>query len=182
MMALTLIPPLTAADVLGLRAGDRVQITGTIYTARDAAHQRLVALVEQGEELPVDLDGQVIYYTGPTPPSPGRATGAAGPTTSARMDRFTPTILSLGVRAVMGKGERGEDVAAALRDHSAVYLAALGGAGALLARRIVSAEVVAYPELGTEAIFRLQVSDFPAIVAMDSHGGDIFSEGRARYG
>jgi len=180
-MPLTLNPPLTAGDVAGLRAGDRVLLSGTLYTARDAVHGRLAALVEQGKETPVDLKGQVIYYTGPTPPSPGRATGSAGPTTSARMDRFTPAILSLGVRALMGKGERGEEVAAALRRYGAVYLAALGGAGALLARRIVSAEVVAYADLGAEAIYRMDVADFPAIVAMDSHGGDIFRKGRADY-
>ncbi len=180
-MPVILEPPLSAEEVGALKAGDRVLLRGIIYTARDAAHGRLVALLEEGKQPPVDLVGQVIYYTGPTPPSPGRPTGAAGPTTSIRMDRYTPAILSLGVRAVMGKGERGEEMAEALSEHGAVYLAALGGAGALLARSIVSAEQVAYPDLGTEAIHRLEVKDFPAIVAMDSHGGDLFREGRKRY-
>jgi fumarate hydratase subunit beta len=180
-VAVKLTPPLAEADVLGLHAGDRVLISGTIYTARDAAHRKLVTLIEKDEDMPLELEGQLIYYTGPTPASRGRASGAAGPTTSSRMDRFTPALLARGVRAVMGKGERSKEVAAALREFGAVYLAAIGGAGALLAERILKAEVVAYPELGTEAIHRLEVIDFPAIVAIDCHGGDIYIDGRARF-
>lgn len=180
-MAVKLTTPLAEADVIGLRAGDRVLISGTIYTARDVAHRRLVALIEKGEDLPLKLEGQLIYYTGPTPATRGRATGAAGPTTSSRMDRFTPALLAGGVMAVMGKGERSKAVAAALREHGAVYLAAVGGAGAMLAERILRAEVVAYPELGTEAIHRFEVMDFPAIVAIDSRGGNIYESGRAQY-
>lgn len=179
--AIRLTPPLSRNDTEALRAGDRVLIDGTIYTARDAAHSRLIKLIEAGGELPLDLEGQVIYYTGPTPASPGRATGSAGPTTSMRMDRHTRAILELGVRALIGKGSRGEDVAEALKRHGAVYLAAVGGAGALLGERIREAEPVAYEELGTEAIHRLRVESFPAIVAIDSHGGDIFVAGRERY-
>jgi len=165
-----------------LKAGDTVTITGTIYSARDAAHRRIMELMDQGGELPFDLTGQLLYYTGPTPATPGRPTGSAGPTTSSRMDRYTPAILSLGVKAVMGKGDRSPEVARSLSENSAVYLAAIGGAGALLAERILSAEVVAWPELGTEAIHRFEVKDFPAIVAMDSDGGDIYTSGRNRYG
>lgn len=180
-MAIGIRPPLTEEDARGLRAGDKVFIDGVIYTARDTAHQRLVELLGQDGRLPFALEGQVIYYCGPTPAAPGRATGSAGPTTSSRMDSFTPLLLAEGIRAVIGKGQRGEEVAAALRQHGAVYLAAVGGAGALLAERITSAEAIAWPELGTEAVFRLEVQDFPAIVAMDSHGGDIFRDGRERF-
>ncbi|MHB0914224.1 MAG: Fe-S-containing hydro-lyase [Thermoleophilia bacterium] len=177
-----LTPPLTDADVVDLRAGDAVTISGVIYTARDAAHRRLVEMIDRGEELPVELAGQVIYYTGPTPASPGRATGSAGPTTSSRMDRYTPRLLSAcGVKALVGKGDRAEEVVRALVDNRAVYLAAVGGAGALLAETIVAAEVVAWPELGTEAIHRLEVREFPAIVAIDAEGSSIYHTGRKPY-
>jgi fumarate hydratase subunit beta len=137
--------------------------------------------MERGESLPVELEGAVIYYTGPTPASPGRATGSAGPTTSSRVDRYTPQLLARGLRAVIGKGDRSQEIAAALQENGAVYLAAVGGAGALLAERIVSAEIVAWPELGTEAIHRFQVEEFPAIVVMDAHGGNLYATGRSRY-
>lgn len=169
-----LMAPLAGANVEALAAGDRVLLYGTIYTARDVAHRRLVDLLERGEELPFDLMGQIIYYVGPTPPSHGRPAGSAGPTTSSRMDPFTPALLSTGVRALIGKGDRGEAVIEALKQHQAVYLAAVGGAGALLAERIKSAEVVAWPELGTEAVYRLEVEEFPAIVAIDAQGRDIY--------
>lgn len=181
-MTVRLQPPLAEDDVIGLHAGDRVSISGTIFTARDAAHQRLIACIEAGEKLPLELEGQLIYYTGPTPACAGRATGAAGPTTSSRMDRFTPALLAHGVRAVMGKGERSEAVILALKKYGAVYLAAFGGAGALLGQRIVKSEAVAYPELGTEAIHRFEVNDFPAVVAIDSQGGNIYQRGRTEYG
>jgi fumarate hydratase subunit beta len=164
-----------------LRAGDQVTINGVIYTARDAAHRRLVELIDRGQELPLELEGQVIYYVGPTPASPGRPTGSAGPTTSSRVDVYTPRLLDRGVLAVIGKGERSQEVAASLRENGAVYLAAVGGAGALLAEHILSAEPVAYPELGPEAIFRMEVRDFPAIVVIDTAGGNLYASGRAQY-
>jgi len=174
-------PPLTEADARALSAGDKVLVTGTIFTARDAAHSRMVELIERGEDLPIELDGQIIYYVGPTPASPGKPTGSAGPTTSIRMDRFTPQLLALGLRAVIGKGDRGPGFTAALKENGAVYLAAVGGAGALLAEKVKAAEVVAWPELGTEAIHRFEVEDFPAIVVMDAKGGDLYASGRAKY-
>ncbi len=180
-MAVKLKPPLLVGDVTSLRAGDEVLITGVIYTARDAAHRRLAELIEHRRDLPLELEGQVIYYTGPTPPSPGRPTGSAGPTTSSRMDPFTPAILSRGVRALIGKGERSQTVVEALQSHGAVYLAAVGGAGALLAETVIAAEPVAYRELGPEAIYRFRVKDFPAVVVNDAHGGDLFRSGRDRY-
>jgi fumarate hydratase subunit beta len=179
--AIRITPPLSEADARALEAGDEVLITGTIYTARDAAHRRLVDLLDAGGEPPFGLEGQVIYYVGPTPASPGRPVGSAGPTTSTRMDPFTPRVLAEGVRAVIGKGDRSAEVAEALAEHGAVYLAATGGAGALLAERIKSAEVVAWPELGTEAVHRFEVEDFPAIVVMDARGGDLYRSGREKY-
>lgn len=176
-----LIPPLNEADVRELKTGDRVLITGTIYTARDAAHRRMAELIGQGKDLPVELAGQIIYYVGPTPSSPGRPTGSAGPTTSSRMDRYTPAILSRGPRALIGKGDRSDEVAAALRERGAIYLAAVGGAGALLAQSIKAAEPVAWAELGAEAVYRLEVEDFPAIVVIDLHGGNLYCEGRGSY-
>lgn len=180
-MAVQINPPLNDAETRALKAGDEVLINGVIYTARDAAHKRLVSLLESGGELPLDLEGQVIYYTGPTPPPPGRATGSAGPTTSSRMDVYTPSLLECGLKAVIGKGDRGDGVIDALKRHGAVYLAAVGGAGALLAERISVAEAILYPELGPEAVYRLEVVDFPAIVAIDSHGADLYRSGRGRY-
>lgn len=180
-MAIQLTPPLAPEDMRPLRAGDRVSITGVMYTARDAAHRKLVELMDAGRELPLDLHGQIIYYVGPTPASPGRATGSAGPTTASRMDVYTPRILAQGVKALIGKGDRSAEVAAALKENSAVYLAAVGGAGALLAGHILAAEPVAWPELGPEAIYRLEVRDFPAIVVIDTEGGNLYETGRARY-
>ena len=177
----TISPPLSEEEARSLEAGTRVLITGTVYTARDAAHRRLVELLERGGEPPFGLAGQIIYYVGPTPASPGRATGSAGPTTSSRVDRFTPALLARGVRAVIGKGDRSPEVAAALGEFGAVYLAAVGGAGALLAEKIRSSEVVAWPELGTEAVHRFEVVDFPAIVVMDAHGGNLYESGRRRF-
>lgn len=176
-----LTPPIDAETTRALKAGDRILITGSIFTARDAAHRRMIELIEQGETLPVKLEGAVLYYVGPTPASPGRATGSAGPTTSSRVDRYTPQLLALGLRAVIGKGDRSPEVAAALQEHGAVYLAAVGGAGALLAEKVTAAEVVAWPELGTEAIHRFEVYEFPAIVVMDAHGGNLYATGRAGY-
>jgi fumarate hydratase subunit beta len=166
--------PLTEADVRQLVAGDEVAIDGTVYTARDMAHRRLCQAIDRGERLPIELAGAIIYFVGPTPARPGRVIGAAGPTTSARMDPFSPRLIAHGLRAMVGKGYRNEEVRRALREYGAVHLSTLGGAGALLSRHIVAAEVVAYEDLGTEAIRRLEVVDFPAIVAYDAAGGSVY--------
>jgi fumarate hydratase subunit beta len=173
--------PLGDADVASLRAGDRVRFHGVIYTGRDAAHGRLFALLEKGEALPIDVKGAVIYYTGPTPPRPGDAIGAAGPTTASRMDKFTPALLGLGLKGTIGKGYRGEHVKHALQKHKAVYFGSIGGAGAVLSQFVRKAEVVAYEDLGTEAIRRLEVEGFPAIVLYDCHGGDLYQDGQKQY-
>jgi fumarate hydratase subunit beta len=173
--------PLGDRDVEKLRAGDRVSINGTIYTARDAAHKRLFGLLKQGGELPFDLAGQVIYYVGPTPARPGAVIGAAGPTTAYRMDAYAPALIAKGLKGMIGKGSRGEDVIDALKRYKAVYFAATGGAGALISKRIKKVEMVAYEDLGTEAIRRLVVEDFPAIVANDMYGGDLYEEGLKKY-
>lgn len=168
--------PLTEADVRQLRAGDEVILDGTVYTARDMAHQRLCRAIDRGESLPIELEGAVIYFVGPTPARPGRVIGAAGPTTSARMDPFSPKLIAHGLRAMIGKGYRNEEVRRALQEYGAVHLSTLGGAGALLSRHIVRAEVVAYEDLGTEAIRKLEVVDFPAVVAYDAVGGTVYNE------
>ena len=162
--------PLTREAAAALRAGEEVLISGTIYTARDAAHKKLFELLQIGEKLPIDLKDAVLYYAGPTPPPPGYVIGSCGPTTSSRMDRFTPRLLEEGLRGMIGKGRRSPEVVAAIARCGAVYFAAEGGCGALLARCIKSAEVVAFPELGTEAVRRLQVVNFPAVVAVDAKG------------
>jgi fumarate hydratase subunit beta len=173
--------PLSDADVAALRAGDRVRITGVIYTARDAAHGRLLPLIEKGEPLPIDVTGAIIYYTGPTPAQPGDVAGSIGPTTASRMDKFTPALLKLGLKGTIGKGYRGQAVKDALREHRAVYFGTVGGAGALLSRHIRKLEIVAYEDLGTEAIRRLEVEAFPAIVLNDCHGGDLYQDGQKQY-
>jgi len=173
--------PLSDADVQSLKAGDRVRITGVMYTARDAAHGRLLPLIERGERLPIDVKGAIIYYTGPTPAKPGDVAGAIGPTTASRMDKFTPALLKLGLKGTMGKGYRGQAVKDALREHRGVYLGAIGGAGAVLSRHVKKLEVVAYEDLGTEAIRRLEVEGFPAIVLNDCHGGDLYEDGQKQY-
>ena len=179
MMELT--TPLTNEDIENLHAGDSVLLSGVVYTARDAAHARLVDLLRRGKPLPIDLTGQVIYYVGPTPAKPGRVIGSAGPTTAGRMDSYTPELLAAGLKAMIGKGERDESVIAALRKNKAVYFAATGGAGALLARHVVSCEVVAYEDLGCEAIHKLEVKDLPVVVINDCRGRDFYRESRARY-
>lgn len=165
-------PPLSQEAVSQLRAGDKVVITGVIYTARDAAHKRLVDLLNKGESLPFDPQGALIYYVGPTPPPPGRPAGAAGPTTAYRMDPYTPAMLAVGVKALMAKGKRSAEVREALKKYKGVYLAAVGGAGALIGRSIKKAEVIAFPELGPEAVRRLEVENLPAIVINDTEGND----------
>lgn len=176
-----LTAPLSDAAVEQLTAGDQVLISGVVYTARDAAHARLVALLEKGEELPFELAGQIIYFVGPTPAPPGRPIGAAGPTTSYRMDSYSPALLDRGLKAMIGKGKRSAEVKAALQRNKGVYLAATGGAGALISQRILSAEIVAYEDLGPEAIRRLVVKDFPAVVVNDCRGGDLYVDGRKQY-
>ncbi len=173
--------PLSDEDVTKLKAGDIVYLSGTIYTARDAAHKRLVELIEKGEKLPFDLQGAVIYYVGPTPPKPGEVIGSAGPTTSYRMDSYAPTLIEHGLKGMIGKGKRNEAVKESCRKYKAVYFGAVGGAGALLAQRIKEAEVIAYPELGPEAIRRLVVEDFPVVVVNDTYGNDLYEEGRKQW-
>jgi len=174
-------PPLTDDDVSLLKIGDKVLITGYIYTARDAAHKRLVELIKKDESLPFDIKGQIIYYVGPTPAKPGYVIGSAGPTTSYRMDPYTPPLLELGLKGMIGKGQRGKEVREAMKKYRAVYFEAVGGAGALLSRKIKSVEVIAYEDLGTEAIRKLYVEDFPVIVANDIYGSDLFTEGKSKY-
>lgn len=174
-------PPLTDEQVESLRAGDKVLITGVLYTARDAAHKRLIELIEKGQKLPFDPRGQLIYYVGPTPPKPGAVIGSAGPTTSGRMDAYTPRLLELGLKGTVGKGARSEGVIEAMKKHKAVYMAAVGGAAALIARSIKKAEIIAYEDLGPEAVRRLEVVDFPAIVVNDCLGGDLFRQGVEKY-
>ena len=174
-------PPLTEEIVRELKAGDEVLITGTLYTARDAAHKRLVELLDKGEELPVDVNGQIIYYVGPTPERPGNPIGSAGPTTAYRMDSYAPRLIKIGLRGMIGKGERGEGVVEAMKKHGAVYFASTGGAAALIAKSIVSAEIIAYEDLGAEARGELEVKDFPAIVAQDTHGNNVYKTGKEKY-
>lgn len=173
--------PLTDAVVDKLKAGDKVLITGVMYTARDAAHKRLIELLNAGKELPLDLKGQIIYYVGPTPEKPGEVIGSAGPTTSGRMDAYTPRLIELGLKGMVGKGARSKEVKDAISKHKAVYMAAVGGAAALIRRSIKKAEIIAYEDLGPEAIRRLEVVDFPAIVVNDVHGGDLFLQGVEKF-
>lgn len=173
--------PFTKEKLEPLRAGDTVFLTGTIYTARDAAHKRLIEMTENQEPLPFEVKDAVIYYVGPTPEKPGNPIGAAGPTTSYRMDAYAPTLLDLGETAMIGKGQRSQEVKDAAIRNGAVYFAAIGGAGALMAQKVKSAEIVAFEDLGPEAVRRLQVEDFPVTVVLDSAGGDLYQEGRAAY-
>ncbi len=164
-----------------LKAGDQVLITGTIYTARDAAHKRLIELLDAGKPLPIDVKGQMIYYVGPTPAKPGKVIGSAGPTTSGRMDAYAPRLIELGLKGMIGKGSRSKDVIEAMKKHKCVYLAAIGGAAALIAQRIKSSKAVAYEELGAEAICLIQVEDFPVVVVNDVYGNDLYEQGRKQY-
>jgi len=170
-----LSPPLTNKDVENLNVGDRVLISGNIYTARDAAHKKF------GENPPFDLKGQILYYASPTPAKPQAIIGSIGPTTSSRMDAFTPELLKKGLKATIGKGTRNKEVISAMEKYKAVYLVVPGGAAALLSKHIKKSKVLAYPELGPEAVLELEVNDFPAIVAIDCRGKDLFEEGRKRY-
>jgi fumarate hydratase subunit beta len=174
-------PPLSDADVESLKAGDRVRITGVLYTARDAAHALLLPLIDAGQPLPMDVRGQIIYYTGPSPARPGDIVGSIGPTTGGRMDKYTPKLLALGLKGTMGKGARSDAVKEAFKQYKGVYFGAIGGAGAVLSRFVKKVEIVAYEDLGTEAIRRIEVENFPAIVVNDCHGGDLYLEGMAQY-
>ena len=167
--------PLSDEVVRSLRAGDEVQISGVVYSGRDQAHKRLCGLIDAGGELPIELAGAVIYYVGPTPAPAGRAIGSAGPTTSSRMDAFSPRLIAKGLKGMIGKGYRGDEVRGALKEYGAVHFATIGGAGALLSNHIVECEIVAYEDLGTEAIRRLVLKDFPAVVAYDSYGGSVYN-------
>ncbi len=173
--------PLTDDVVKGLKIGDQVLITGTIYTGRDAAHKKMVESLDKHEPLPFDPKGQIIYFVGPTPAKPGNAIGSAGPTTSYRMNAYSPRLLDAGLKGMIGKGQMSDEVRAKLKEHKACYFLAIGGAGALIAKSIKEAEVIAYDDLGPEAVRKLKVEDFPAIVTFDCHGGNLFDEGIRQY-
>ncbi len=181
MESIRLNPPLKDEDIKKLRSGQKAIITGYIYTARDAAHKKMVELIENNKSLPFDPAGQIIYFVGPTPAKPGQVIGSAGPTTSGRMNKYSPVMLKAGLKGMIGKGEMGTEVTKALQEYKGVYFVATGGAGALIAKKISESEIVAYEELGPEAIRRLKVTDFPVIVAQDSHGGNLFTEGVVKY-
>jgi fumarate hydratase subunit beta len=173
--------PLDGQTARSLRAGDMVKISGTIYTARDAAHKRLIAAVEKGEELPIDVKDGIIYYVGPAPTPPGMACGSAGPTTSYRMDKYTPALLDRGLRGMIGKGVRSAEVIASMQKNGAVYFGATGGAAALISQCITESEPVLYGDLGAEAVYRMKVQDFPVIVIIDSEGRNLYEDGPAQY-
>jgi len=173
--------PFTEKTIEHLKAGDNLLLSGALYVARDAAHKRMVETLDRGEPLPFDITGQTLYYMGPSPAPPGRVIGSAGPTTATRMDAYNPRLLAAGLKGMIGKGVRSPAVKDAMKKHKAVYLAAVGGAGALISKTIIKSEVVAYPDLGPEAILRLEVKDFPATVINDIHGGDLYVEGKKKY-
>ena len=180
-MEYRLTAPMSREQARKLRTGDTILFTGTIYTARDAAHKRLVELLAEGKPLPFDVEGAVIYYAGPTPGQKGHPVGACGPTTSYRMDAYAPDMIAAGETVMIGKGKRGDNVVAAMKEHGAIYCAAIGGAGALLAHCIKEAEVIAYEDLGPEAIRRMKVVDFPCTVVIDSEGTNLYKTGREEY-
>lgn len=173
--------PLTKADAVSLTSGERVILSGTIYTARDAAHKRLIELIEQKKSLPFPIEGSVIYYVGPTPAPPGRVIGSSGPTTSYRMDAYSPRLLDIGLLGMIGKGDRSPEVIKSMIKNKAVYFAAIGGAAALISKHIISAEIIAYEDLGAEAIRKLEIKDMPVIVAIDSRGNSIYDTGPKEY-
>jgi fumarate hydratase subunit beta len=173
--------PLTEKAIEDLKTGDSVLLSGTLYVARDTAHRRMVEMLEKGEKLPFDIAGQTVYYMGPSPAPPGKIIGSAGPTTSSRMDACTPRLLTAGLKAMIGKGPRSNEVRAGIQKHRAVYLAAIGGIGALLSKKIKKSEVIAFEDLGPEALLRLEVEDFPVMVVNDIYGGDLYSQEREKY-
>jgi fumarate hydratase subunit beta len=180
-MTKTINTPLTVEVINDLKAGDRVLLNGIIYTGRDAAHKRLVELIEKGEDLPMDIKNQTIYYVGPCPAKPGQVIGSAGPTTSGRMDAYTPLLMEHGLKGMIGKGLRAQQVVDSIIKNNAVYFAAIGGAGALLAEAIKEAEVIAFPDLGAEAIYKLRVENFPVTVIIDNRGNDLYKLGKEKY-
>lgn len=180
-MAISITTPLSREQARNLKAGDSCLISGVIYTARDAAHKRLCELAAQGKELPLEIKDAVIYYVGPTPAKPGDAIGSAGPTTAYRMDAYSPTLIALGETGMIGKGKRGPEVIQAMKEHGAVYFGAIGGCGALLSQCIKKAEVIAYEDLGAEAVRRLEVENFPVIVVIDSEGNNLYESGKSAY-
>jgi len=173
--------PLENATIEKLKAGDKVRISGVLYTARDAAHKRLIEMVEAGNDLPFDVKGQLLYYVGPTPAKPGQVIGSAGPTTSYRMDTYAPTLIKMGLKGTIGKGSRSKEVIEAMKKYKAVYFAAVGGAAALIAKTIKKVEIIAFDDLGTEAVRKMEVENFPAIVVNDTNGGDLYDIGREKY-
>lgn len=173
--------PLTDEAIRDLKAGDNVLFTGVMYVGRDSAHKRMVEALDKGQDLPFDVRGQTIYFMGPSPAKPGQVIGAAGPTTSGRMDAYSPRLMAEGLKGMIGKGLRSQEVKEAIKKHKAVYFAAIGGAGALISKAIRKSDTVAYEELGAEALLRLEVENFPAIVVNDAHGGDLYEEGKAKY-
>ena len=173
--------PLENATIEKLKAGDKVRISGVLYTARDAAHKRLIEMVEAGNNLPFDVKGQLLYYVGPTPAKPGQVIGSAGPTTSYRMDTYAPTLIKMGLKGTIGKGSRSKEVIEAMKKYKAVYFAAVGGAAALIAKTVKNVEIIAFDDLGTEAIRKMEVENFPAIVVNDTKGGDLYDIGRDKY-
>lgn len=181
MSTIHITNPISEQELLKLKAGDRVLLSGTIYTARDAAHKRMYEALQKGEELPFNVAGQTIYYVGPTPAKPGAVIGSAGPTTSGRMDKYTPALLDLGLKGMIGKGYRSEEVIESMKKNKAVYFAAIGGSGALIARTIQSVEVVAYEDLGPEAIYKLTIKNFPAVAIIDSKGNDWYKIGKQQF-
>ncbi len=181
MDVMCITSPIDAEIIEKLRVGTRVLVSGVVYTARDSAHQRLVEALERGEQMPFGINGQTLYYMGPSPAGMGQVIGSAGPTTSSRMDEYTPPLIAAGMRAMIGKGNRSSRVREAIKKYKAVYLVTTGGAGALLSKAIKKAEVIAYPDLGVEAVMRLEVEDLPAIVANDIYGEDLFQQGIASY-
>ena len=180
-MTIKITTPLTREDAKELKAGDSCTISGVIYTARDAAHKRLVEAIENGEKLPFDIENSIIYYVGPTPSKPGEVIGSAGPTTSYRMDAYSPTLIACGETGMIGKGRRGTEVVDAMKEYGSVYFGAIGGCGALLSKCIKKAEVICYDDLGTEAIRRLEVENLPVTVVIDAMGNDLYEIGRAKY-
>lgn len=180
-MAKKIMLPLTDEILKDLKSGDDVLLTGVIYVARDAAHKRMIEALDQGKSLPFDIKGQTIYFMGPSPARPGQPIGSAGPTTSGRMDSYSPRLIAEGLKGMIGKGMRSPAVKEAMKQHKAVYFGAIGGAGALASKRIKKSEVIAYEELGAEAIRRLEVEDFPVTVINDIYGGDLYEEGKAKY-
>ncbi len=180
-MVYNLKTPLTKEDCLKLKAGDMVKLTGTIYTARDAAHGRMIELLQKGEDLPIEIKNNIIYYAGPTPARPNTVIGSVGPTTSGRMDAYTPQLLDMGLCAMIGKGKRSEKVIDAMKRNNAVYFAATGGAGALMAKCIKSVEIICWEDLGSEAVRKMQVENMPLFVAIDAHGNDLYKIGPKEY-